>query len=489
MLGLVVGVLAMTGWRRAGAWGWIAGGLVLFAISDSLYFYGIAVGTYQEGVIYDAGWPTAVLLLAYGAWTPASPLRAEAARARREILLPIVFAGASLGLLIFDHFHPTNVLALALASACLVAVLMRLVVTHGDNRRMLAASRAEASTDALTGLGNRRSLTRELELVVAEATADRPACLAIFDLDGFKAYNDIFGHPAGDSLLIRLSSTLRAVASRAAATPTGWAATSSASSPRPEDGDVDRAARGSRRGAQRARRRLRRSPAPTARSVLPTEAAGAEHALHVADQRMYAAEERRPRIGRAPVERRAAARAVGAPSLARRRTSTAWRSSPSRSASGSACCRRSSRTCARPRELHDIGKVAIPDAILDKPGPLDDAEWEFMRRHTIIGERILQAAPALQRVASDRALDPRAHGRQGLSRPAGRRGDPARRADRARLRRLRGDDRRPQLPQGDERRGRDRGARALRGHAVRPARRRGVPRARQTDARRALASR
>jgi HD-GYP domain-containing protein (c-di-GMP phosphodiesterase class II) len=46
-----------------------------------------------------------------------------------------------------------------------------------------------------------------------------------------------------------------------------------------------------------------------------------------------------------------------------------------------------------------VGKVAIPDAILDKPGPLDEAEWEFMRQHTVVGERILQAAPALQRVA------------------------------------------------------------------------------------------
>ncbi len=116
MLGLVVGVLAMTGWRRAGAWVWIAGGLAMFAVSDSLYFYGIALGTYEEGVIYDAGWPAAVLLLAYGAWTPASPLPVAAVRARREIMLPIVFAGASLGLLIYDHFEPTNVLALALAS-------------------------------------------------------------------------------------------------------------------------------------------------------------------------------------------------------------------------------------------------------------------------------------------------------------------------------------------------------------------------------------
>ena len=54
--------------------------------------------------------------------------------------------------------------------------------------------------------------------------------------------------------------------------------------------------------------------------------------------------------------------------------------------------------CARVRhaaELHDIGKVAIPDSIVQKPGPLDEDEWAFMRRHTIIGERILAAAPSL----------------------------------------------------------------------------------------------
>jgi HD-GYP domain-containing protein (c-di-GMP phosphodiesterase class II) len=49
-------------------------------------------------------------------------------------------------------------------------------------------------------------------------------------------------------------------------------------------------------------------------------------------------------------------------------------------------------------ELHDVGKVGIPGAILAKPGELDPAEWEFIRRHTIIGERIVTAAPALAQV-------------------------------------------------------------------------------------------
>jgi HD-GYP domain-containing protein (c-di-GMP phosphodiesterase class II) len=49
--------------------------------------------------------------------------------------------------------------------------------------------------------------------------------------------------------------------------------------------------------------------------------------------------------------------------------------------------------------LHDIGKVAIPDAIIAAPGPLTDEDWTFMRRHTLIGQRILSAAPALTAAA------------------------------------------------------------------------------------------
>jgi len=49
--------------------------------------------------------------------------------------------------------------------------------------------------------------------------------------------------------------------------------------------------------------------------------------------------------------------------------------------------------------LHDIGKAAIPAAVLDKPGPLTDTEWEFLRRHPAIGERIALAAPALTNTA------------------------------------------------------------------------------------------
>ena len=48
--------------------------------------------------------------------------------------------------------------------------------------------------------------------------------------------------------------------------------------------------------------------------------------------------------------------------------------------------------------LHDIGKVATPDAILFKPGPLDECEWEIMRQHTTIGESICRPMRSLRPV-------------------------------------------------------------------------------------------
>jgi HD-GYP domain-containing protein (c-di-GMP phosphodiesterase class II) len=49
--------------------------------------------------------------------------------------------------------------------------------------------------------------------------------------------------------------------------------------------------------------------------------------------------------------------------------------------------------------LHDIGKVGVPDDILHKPGPLSDREWEIMRQHPVIGERIMRAIPGLGDIA------------------------------------------------------------------------------------------
>jgi putative nucleotidyltransferase with HDIG domain len=48
--------------------------------------------------------------------------------------------------------------------------------------------------------------------------------------------------------------------------------------------------------------------------------------------------------------------------------------------------------------FHDIGKIAIPDAVLNKPGPLTEGEWEIIKRHPIVGEKILAPVPFLEQV-------------------------------------------------------------------------------------------
>jgi HD-GYP domain-containing protein (c-di-GMP phosphodiesterase class II) len=63
-------------------------------------------------------------------------------------------------------------------------------------------------------------------------------------------------------------------------------------------------------------------------------------------------------------------------------------------------------------ELHDVGKAAVPQSILAKTSPLDASELAYLRQHSVIGERILAAAPALMNVAPFvRSTHERADGR------------------------------------------------------------------------------
>jgi diguanylate cyclase (GGDEF)-like protein len=89
-----------------------------------------------------------------------------------------------------------------LASLMLIAVLLLAL------RRGRIALISAANTDALTGLYNRRRLVIDLDTELAQATDADPVLLILCDLNGFKSYNDTFGHPAGDALLARLGAAL-----------------------------------------------------------------------------------------------------------------------------------------------------------------------------------------------------------------------------------------------------------------------------------------
>ena len=210
LLGVIVGGLAGRGWRLDRTWLLLALGVSTFWLADSLYLVHTAQATYESGGWYDAGWWAGLLLIAGAAWQrePRAQDMRPADESLRVIAVPLAFGFVGLGLLVYGSIAHVNALAVTLAAASLLAVMGRATVTFRENVAMLRASREEALTDALTGLANRRALARELEDRLPQASPDRPLVLALFDLDGFKHYNDTFGHPAGDTLLVRLAGNL-----------------------------------------------------------------------------------------------------------------------------------------------------------------------------------------------------------------------------------------------------------------------------------------
>jgi diguanylate cyclase (GGDEF)-like protein len=310
------------------------------------------------------------------------------------VVLPVALALVSLALLVYDHFDPTNLLALALATASIVAMVARLALTHSENVGNLVTSRYQARTDSLTRLGNRFGLLADMELRLAEQT---PHVLLLFDLDGFKNYNDSYGHPAGDALLARLGSRLaKAMAADGGAYRIGgdefcvlgpW-----------REGDPVEPLIARARAALSEEGEGFDVGASCGHALLAIEVHDAAEALRVSDRRLYAEKN----------SGRVSARVQSARVL--RRALDAWDAELGEHTSDVALlaaqvARRLGldddevERVATGAELHDVGKIAIPRSILSKPAALDDEEWAFMRRHTLIGERIAQGAPALVGVA------------------------------------------------------------------------------------------
>jgi two-component system, cell cycle response regulator len=392
LLALVVAMFGLTGWRVDRTWGLVAAGFAVFAITDSVYLYETAVGTYVEGDTLDVGWPAGLVLIACSAWQPTTKLEGVRTESWQALTLPTVFAAVGLTLLVYDHFVRINVVALVLASATLAAVIVRAVLTFRERVRLLAASQEEALTDSLTGLGNRRRFVADLESLLIDEGLDDPVSLIVFDLDGFKTYNDSFGHAAGDALLGRVAGRLAdathgygtayrlggdefcVLASATTAGPGGLIERAAAALTEEGEGFSVRCSYGS--------------------VLMPAEASDLTEALRIADDRMYLHKQRnRPSADRQSMDvlvsvlnerdSQLAHHLAGVADLAEAVSRRLQVPEPQL------------RTLRQAAELHDVGKLAIPEEILSKPGPLTEDEWEFVRRHTLIGERILTAAPAL----------------------------------------------------------------------------------------------
>jgi two-component system, cell cycle response regulator len=396
LLAVVIASFALRGWRADRTWTLLGLGIALFWIADSYYLVTVANETYVYPSLFDGGWTSCLVLFSAAAWAPGRrAVAVEDHRARRFTALPIAFATLGLVILVLAAVRTVNVVAVALATASLLAVFARLILTLRENAGMLVTSRHEALTDALTGLGNRRALTRDLERAVG-AEADPPTLLALFDLDGFKHYNDSYGHPAGDALLQRLGTKLAAHVDGAGSAYRMGGDEFCVLVGMDGDGEAQSAA-----AAEALAERGDGFIITCSHGAVgvPSEVADVGEALRIADQRMYA-HKHGGRMSARSQSRDVLLRALAErdPNLGEHINGVAEMAE--------AVARRLALDdeqvdhIRHAAELHDVGKMAIPDAILDKPAPLDPDEWQFIRRHTIIGERIVGAAAALRPVAT-----------------------------------------------------------------------------------------
>jgi two-component system, cell cycle response regulator len=396
LLGMVTAIFGLSSWRPGLAWIILGIGLVFNALGDGIYLVQTADGTWQEGSWVNALWPASSLLVGLAAWQRVELANAAKDHSLRVVIVPVICGVTAVGLLAYDHFVRLNGLTVVLAAVTLLLVLVRTALVFVENQRVLAHSRREALTDPLTGMRNRRSLMADLDSELPQATLERPVAVVLFDLDGFKEYNDAFGHPAGDGLLVRLGERLDdAVHGHGRAYRLGGDEFCAMLHPGAAGLDVLVDACVAALGEHGEGFDVTTSHGAV---EAPVEVSDATEALQLADRRMYARKgDRRVSAGRQSRDVLLRSLSERQPDLHIHLRGTADLAL----AVGRELGMHSEELddVAHAAELHDVGKIAIPDAILEKSGPLDETEWGFMRRHTIIGERILMAAPALRSVA------------------------------------------------------------------------------------------
>jgi diguanylate cyclase (GGDEF)-like protein len=393
LLALVVFVFSVTRWQPGRAWTLIAAGLLLNTIGDAVYLYQTAVGSYVEGTYLDLVWPLSLVLLAFSAWQRPGRVQRVELQDRSLLGTPIVCGLIATGVLVAASRFPVHVIALVLASATIVLVLARTALSFWENARLLEISRQEALTDSLTALPNRRKLILDLEAEIEAAGEGGPRVLVLFDLNGFKTYNDTFGHPAGDALLSRLAAKLAVVVA-----PDGGAY-------RMGGDEFCVLLPGSDPDLHRIAQALWESgegfdvTSAYGAAVIPDDATTVSTALSVADERLYAHKELLAEIHQGtahePLLRTLAEREPELRAHVADVSSFAVRVGEQLGLAPDEL--EELRLAA---ELHDVGKLAIPDVVLQKAGPLDPTEWGFIHSHTLIGQRILSAAPALQPVGA-----------------------------------------------------------------------------------------
>jgi len=325
------------------------------------------------------------------------PLRRLLPQATSSTLIPFsVMASLSLMLAVLWDRSP-------FLSAALVGPVVAIALYQRSVHRELRAMRL-ALTDPLTGLGNHRHFYEQLEREALAADSVHPLSICLLDVDDFKQINDLYGHPVGDQALVKIADRLR------------------------QDGEAFRV--GGDEFALLLPGRTAREAMAIAEGVIgrvtgtaqlsagivtyPDHGVERSELVRVADSALYLAKEHgknRVRVYRpdllelAELRRLAegpdrAARLRAAASLAHAVDARDAYTGSHSYMVGELAARVAKKMGLETEQvelarlagsLHDLGKLAIPEEILRKPGPLNEAERLVLERHPQIGFRMLDS--------------------------------------------------------------------------------------------------
>jgi diguanylate cyclase (GGDEF)-like protein/putative nucleotidyltransferase with HDIG domain len=373
----------------------------------------IVAGPWREDFFLSWTLVTVAVVLLLGALDPTVP-----SPLTLPLMMPMLFAGMSypaasarISCAAAVFGYGAEVLIIGQISAFSGFLLMVLLWTagmclwqarnreqqHDELERQRDALARIAEIDPLTEALNRRGFEELLGRELAEAARGaRPLTLAVLDLDDFKAVNDYEGHSAGDALLRetvkRLSSLLRPMDAVGRLGGDEFAVLF------PRTGEAE---------AQAAVGRLRDAladlvPASIGYSCFPADGVSAEQLSKRADLRLYSAKAK-PQRGRKEEALELSWATALADAIDQRMNGTHQHSRGVAEyavtiARGLGWHEQRLGLLRLAATLHDVGKVSVPDRILNKPSRLEPAEYEEIKRHVVVGAEMLARIDGLDEI-------------------------------------------------------------------------------------------
>ena len=302
--------------------------------------------------------------------------------------------------------------------------------------RAVQTERHQASTDVLTGLLNHRGALQALDIAINTAVdTETPLALLMGDVDGFKLFNDTYGHVTGDEVLRLVAEVSRSVVQDLGTICRYGGDEFLIILPGLDKPAAARMASDlANRLGQAEFRSDDETVVPIRMSIglasFPEDTASASKLVALADAAMYTAK-RQSSTGDASSVRTSAdtnfgvldnlVQAIDAKDSYTKVHCDIVAEYAVKLAERLGLPPESKRALRIAGLLHDIGKLAVPDDILKKPAPLTQEEYEIMQRHVSIGEVLIREVPELKEVIQAVACH---HERfDGTGYPRGLRGD------------------------------------------------------------------